>query len=153
MGRYFGIGNSTKKQVVSSYWKGDEWCDCYQVVHQMHWDRSDKIYSSCHDTYCRFEYNAESNKMDCVEIDSADLDSSNSTDSSDSSDSSNSEELTPVENKKYGFDGKLSDEKICGMINHVPDWDGNLCRTCYYTYDGSKLKKYEKKFDPVFFMN
>lgn len=68
MGRYFGIKNKTKKQVVSSYWKGDEWCDCYQVMHQLHWDKTDKIYSGCYDTLCKFKYNTEDDAMECIDM-------------------------------------------------------------------------------------
>jgi hypothetical protein len=67
MGRYFGIGNSTKKQSVSSYWKGDEWCCCYQVMHQFRWEKSDEICSGCYDTFCDFEYNEENDEMECVD--------------------------------------------------------------------------------------
>ncbi len=68
MGRYFGIGNSTKKQSVSSYWKGDEWCNCYQVMHQMHWDKTDSIYSCCYDTICEFNYDIESGELNAIDV-------------------------------------------------------------------------------------
>ena len=68
MGRYFGIRNKTKKQIVSSYWKGDEWCDCYQVMHQLHWEKTDDIYSSCYDTICEFKYDVEDDVMECMDV-------------------------------------------------------------------------------------
>lgn len=68
MGRYFGITNNTKSQSVSSYWKGDEWCNCYQVMHQLYWDKMDDIKSYCYDTSCEFKYNEENDKMECINI-------------------------------------------------------------------------------------
>ena len=64
MGRYFGIGNRTKGHVISSYWKADEWCDLYAVMHQFGWDYTDEIYSCCYDTYCIFRYNPETKEME-----------------------------------------------------------------------------------------
>ncbi|QKF94827.1 hypothetical protein QKU48_gp1369 [Fadolivirus algeromassiliense] len=67
MGRYFGIGNKTKQQTISSYWKADEWCNCYEVMHQFHWEPTDMIYSGAYDTYCEFRYNEETDEMECID--------------------------------------------------------------------------------------
>ena len=56
MGRYFNIFNMTKKQCIDSYWKSNDWCNCHHVMHQFHWDKTDKIFSQSDYVYNQFCY-------------------------------------------------------------------------------------------------
>ena len=67
MGRYFGIVNQTTNQKVSSYWKGTPWCNCHDVMHQLHWASTDSIYSASYCDHREFVYNPETNTMEVVE--------------------------------------------------------------------------------------
>ena len=67
MGRYFGIGNKTKKQKVSSYWKAEPMCNCHDVMHQLHWEATDEIYSASYCDYYEFKYESETNTMNPVD--------------------------------------------------------------------------------------
>ncbi len=160
MGRYFGIGNSTKNQSVSSYWKGDEWCNCYQVMHQLHWNKTDSIYSCCYDTICEFNYDIESGELNAVDVteqrmneqyendNNENEDKNEDKDEDDEEKNKNDNNKPKVPNEKYGFDENLDMDKL----NHVPEWDGNRCVKCDYHYDEILLEKYKKKFDGCFFM-
>lgn len=150
MGRYFGIGNSTSNQHVSSYWKGDSWCDCHQVMHQLHWKKTDEIFSVCHDTMCVFKYDKKTKSMIVTEIENNN-DKNNKDSEEEEEESNDSEESLPA--KYYGFDDILGSKQFSSMLNHVPDWDGDVCRTCKYEYDDTKLNKYEKKFNNTYFMS
>jgi hypothetical protein len=145
MGRYFGIGNSTKKQVVSDYWKSDEFCNCYQVMHQMHWDKTDEIYSCCYDTICEFKYDIENNEMIVIDVTDERLHGGYD----DEDVIINNDEEKEENNNKYGFDGKLCIEEL----NHVPEWVDNKCTKCNFVYDELMLEEYKKKFNCCFFMN
>src|SRR5438552_2324670 len=71
MGRYFGIGNTTKHHIISqgtSCWKHDDFCECHAVMHQSGWDASDDIYSCCYDTYCEFKYDGDTETMECIQV-------------------------------------------------------------------------------------
>jgi len=140
MGRYFGIANATKKQSVSSYWKGDNWCNCHEVMHQFKWEKIDTIHTACYDTCNFIYYDAESNTMTYDESYGGCYDHSD--------DEVTQEE--PIVYTQYGFDTKI-DKKI--DLNHVPKWNGNTCEDCGFVYDASKLALYEKTFDGTFHMN
>lgn len=148
MGRYFGIANSTTNEHVSSYWKGDSWCDCYQVMHQLHWEKTDEIYSASHSDMYEFTYDKKTKSMIASEIDIHQ--NKKECEGNDEENSNESDELHPA--KYYGLADVLVSTQFYAMLNHVPNWDGNICRTCKYNYDDSKLKKYEKKFNGVYFM-
>lgn len=150
MGRYFGIANSTTNEHVSSYWKGDSWCDCYQVMHQLHWEKTDDIYSACYDTLCKFEYDAEKRIM--VNIDNDHIDNNSEKDNKSSSED-NESSSSVTESKYYGIDNILTSTQFFEILNHVPHWDGDVCCVCKYQYDSSKLKKYEKTFNETYFMS
>jgi predicted Zn-ribbon and HTH transcriptional regulator len=100
MGRYFGLGNKTKNMIVSHYWKGDQFCDCHEVMHRYHWEITDEIYSACHCEAYTFHYNE--NKYAMFPRDIADTDSAGSNSDSDSDSDSN---LIVDEND--------TDKKIC----------------------------------------
>lgn len=161
MGRYFGIANSTTNEHVSSYWKGDSWCDCYQVMHQLHWEKTDEIYSACYDTLCKFEYNAEKRIMVNIENDHIDNDHIDNNSDGTEEDNEKSSDVTEksdteksdTESKYYGIDNILTSTQFFEMLNHVPHWDGDVCCVCKYQYDSSKLKKYEKTFNGTYFMS
>lgn len=68
MGAYSGIVNKTKKQRVSNYWKGNRWCDLYQVMHQFVWDKTDDIYSADYEGMSLFVYDENTNEMKYVNI-------------------------------------------------------------------------------------
>ena len=162
MGRYFGISNSTKKQSVSSYWKGDGFCDCYHVMHQLRWDKEDDIQSGCYDTINVFKYDETINDMVYEDKTDEIMFNNNKDDDRENDDSfeetneiKEEEDKTKSENscKKYGFNEKLLGPQLGDRLNHVPDWDGDVCKTCKYYYDNSRLDEYSGNFDPVFFMN
>ncbi|ARF12682.1 hypothetical protein Klosneuvirus_16_1 [Klosneuvirus KNV1] len=69
MGRYCGILNRTKKQSISSYWKGDNWCNCYEVMHQFHWNKDDQIESGGGYEWYEIKYDTNTNTMESFEID------------------------------------------------------------------------------------
>jgi hypothetical protein len=164
MGRYFGIANGTKEQRISSYWKADEWCNCYEVMHQFHWDKTDAIYSGCYSDYWDFEYDPENNKMICVNKDDADitLDKSPFEDCYEEIDERTDEEYLNAELKYkskhsdavtkgcYGFDMRLCNNK---KYNHLPKWDGDKCVNCGYVYDENRLEFYAKLFNGVYHFN
>ena len=142
MGRYFGIENETKKQKVSSYWKGDPNCDCHVVMHQLHWDKTDFISSACYSDSHVLEYDTETNRMiisdeipNLVHSDGTHIDPSEKADS---------------EQEFYGFDSVLCEDN---KLDHVPNWNGNTCTDCGFVYDETLLPTYKKKFDATFFMN
>ena len=68
MGAYSGLVNKTKKQRVSNYWKGDRWCDLYQVMHQFGWDKTDDIYSADYQGMSLFVYDENTNGMKYVDV-------------------------------------------------------------------------------------
>ena len=105
MGRYFGIGNSTKKQQVSSYWKSDEFCDCYRVMHQMHWNKTDKIYSGCYDTCCEFKYDVENDVMNVIDVTDKMY---QEYEENNDKEKEKEEKDDTIETKQYGFDTNLS---------------------------------------------
>ena len=142
MGRYYGIINNTRNESVSDYWKSDSFCDAHAVMHQLHWESTDKISSACYDSYCEFEYYADENIMLCVDKTIEKLQSDDIEELK--------EEETDLPSKTYGFDTTLREN---ADINHVPDWNGNTCKHCGYQYDSTKLPEYENKFSDVFFMN
>lgn len=146
MGRYFGIGNSTKKQQVSSYWKSDEFCNCYQVMHQMHWNKTDKIYSGCYDTCCEFKYDVENDVMNVIDVTDKMY---QEYEENNDKEKEKEEKDDTIETKQYGFDTNLCKEEL----DHVPEWFNNKCTKCDFVYDESMLKEYAKNFDGCFFMN
>lgn len=170
MGRYFGISNATKKQNVSSYWKGDEWCNCHQVMHQFHWDINNVIRSACYDTVCEFKYDDVNDTMIVNDITDEmfnedpyeendkqnfeeEMFSEENMNNEDSYEENKNEKSSDIAistcHKDYGFDQKFCDE----MFDHVPIWKDNVCTKCNFVYDDALLEKYEKKFDGIFFMN
>lgn len=132
MGRYFGIGNTTKKQIVSGGWKNDQWCDCHHVMHQMHWEKTDMIYSASYCDLYKFKYDQDTNKMkpNCVMDETFIV-------------------LPKKDCLKVGFCVTSNDIDQ----DHVPSWENNVCTHCGYIYDESKIHSYVKKYDDVFCMN
>lgn len=165
MGRYFGICNSTRGQEVSNFdWKNTEWCCLYQVMHQMHWEITDFIYSASYDTYCYFKYNSDEHKMECIDHDFiwqlSDEGINEITDYRNIIEGCNEDEFY---DRSYGYEKTLGSgyegdpndmgAKMFKKLNHIPKWNENKCECCGYVYDSSKLPEYEKKFDSVGFMN
>lgn len=119
MGRYFVIGNSTKKQLINSYWKADDWCDCYQVMHQFHWDKNDDIFSACYDTNNEFKYDETLNEMICENVTEKFLNGEFEED--------NSKIIEPIQ-YDYKQDSPWENS------NHIPNWNGDVCRVCQYKF-------------------
>jgi len=126
MGRYCGILNRTKKQSISSYWKSDDWCNCYEVMHQFHWNKDDQIESGGGYEWYEIKYDLNTNTMELFEIDiTAEMrDDSDVSDSDDGSRNNNQQEDSndesieyieyeepvkeePIVYTKYGFDTRL----------------------------------------------
>lgn len=130
MGRYFGLKNLTKNHRVSSYWKNDEWCDLYAVMHKFKWDLTDKIYSASYCDFYEFEYSKVANSM--FAKDKYDYDFGK-------------EDLDTELRLNFIF------EKNQGS-NHIPEWDGDICKKCNYKFDNESLKP-STNFDGTFHMN
>ena len=153
MGRYFGIANRTTNHKVSSYWKGEEFCDCHDLMHRYHWKPTDDIYSACYDTYCEFVYNPTDNIMELVYLNSEtmdiDSDDSQKMEIDDSKGVDKTIEL--IDWIKLGF----SPEKdITRQSDHVPVWNSdNVCTVCNYQFKNDDIITDTPKFSSTFHMN
>jgi len=134
MGRYFLIGNNTKKQIVKngSYWKADAWCDCYQVMHQYGWDKTDDIFTESDDnSHYKLVYDSDLNILEQISIDITELSCEN-------------DEKQNEINIPFQVDNFCYNEVICGYkkyseLNHIPEWDGKKCKICQYIQNKSNL--------------
>ena len=175
MGRYFGIGNKTKKQKVSSYWKGEPSCNYYDVMHQLHWEATDEIYSASYSDYYKFLHDPDSqlackssdphlyyrgsdskapdtNSMELVNMEHFEDEDTSTLQNIPTMVNDMIPELVDEdqedETQKLGFDVTLADK-----FNHVPIWYDNKCICCGFIYDPSKLTEYMNKYDGTFCMN
>lgn len=146
MGRYFELNNHTQHHNVSGPWKSNAFCDCHRVMHQLKWESTDSITSTCYDEECTFVFNEKSNVMDIKEDDDI---------NDDAIYTSYDFEINHIPKwnvvylethndepqYNYGFDTQLME------TDHVPKWNGNICEICGFQYDPTKLVSYETKFD------
>lgn len=139
MGRYFGISNSSKHQLVSSYWKGDPWCNLYAVMHKFEWKHTDKIISGAYDSRYKFVPIKENDgkiEMNMVE-DYSWLEENNES-------SENNEEPCQI----YNFE--MNKDKMKQVQDHCPIWEDGKCKQCGYIYQSPKNCN---DFDSTYFMN
>lgn len=156
MGRYFGIANRTTNQQVSEggdCWKGSAFCSCHAVMHVFHWTQTDHIYSACHDTYCQFEYDKETNQMKIV-------DHTNDWENAEELDVDDELIMDPIQTKPVEFDSfgfPFSGCEHPEIYDHVPKWihegDKIRCEKCGFTFDEQLVEECRKLFDRIFFMN
>ncbi|XWV26741.1 hypothetical protein QJ857_gp0313 [Tupanvirus soda lake] len=160
MGRYFGIGNLTHKQIVSNYWKADEFCDCHSVMHRYHWNIGDLIYSSSYCDYYEFEHDENTNTMKAVnKFDDATARLNNSVNKKRKNNDDNSKQIYLGYNGAHYDQDKIY-ENVRNNTNivditsdHAPIWDGNKCVVCEYVFDEKYIDMDNKNFDPTFCMN
>jgi len=138
MGRYYGIVNLTKNEKVSHYWKNDPYVNIHQVMHQLKWDHNDNIIVKSYADAYFMEYDTGTNQMKLEDIDIMDNESKPP-----------SEEDSAIF-EKYGFD---EENHPYDTYNHIPNWDGDVCKICRYHYDEIKLEAYAEMFNGTYFMN
>ena len=137
----------TKKQkCIYGGWKYDSWCNCYEVMHQLHWNKYDKIFAGGEDSLNIFTYDSENNVMEphdiIMKIWSTELykkihreEKREMSDYEDSSDSEFSDEDKNIKYIKYDFGISISEK-----YNHVPEWDDYKCIKCGFVYDVTKIE-------------
>lgn len=145
MGRYFGIGNKTKRHIVSGYWKGDEFCDAHTVMHLFGWGVGDVIYTACYDTYCVLLYDVEKNTLIPVDytMESMAEDFVSPVQPID--------ETGPAPSSDHLIKFKFSELVSC--FDHPPRWKDGKCTTCGFYFDEKILNEYKEGFDPTYHMN
>lgn len=178
MGAYYGIGNVTKKTVVSdqgSRWKNNPECDRHEVMHRYHWEITDHIYSCGGCSFYVFVHNELNNTMEPVEINknyqTVNMDSKNTikvgfytkyneviktvTHPTDLSNVSQD-----VINQIFGGGNlTLPSRNVAVKINdsditdHAPIWEGNQCIICNYEHNPKDITHDKKEFRTGFFMN
>lgn len=155
MGRYFRLYNVTKNHTVSGYWKGDSECNFRDVMHQLKWDSTDIIRTACYDTSCYVYINQDTLRHEILEVyEGEDFIELVSRDG---------DYLLPISSEHQEYLDKVSRErsktsniprKKYGFVDinadHIPQWSGDVCKSCEYKYDESMLPEYEKKFDSVY---
>lgn len=122
MGRQFKLINGTKRHTIKNprtQWTGEPFCECYQVMHKYHWDKTDDICSVAYDSYYKFTYDPDNDEMEHVDILNELLNGGNL------EDNRPKQNIQPTPHQKFYY----SDEENI-MLRHVPDWDGDICRTC-----------------------
>ena len=173
MGRHFGIQNDTKGHKVSGSWTACEFCDCHLLMHRYKWHPSDKIFSASYCDYCEFSYVEGQYSMICKNID---MHAKMCEEAMNEEDTENEGEKKEKKKDviKLGFHFPHADEPcifyadpsinvdthgacdICKAIDkmdHVPQWQGDVCTICSYKFDPNHIEEDKKNFSPVFHMN
>ena len=168
MGRHFGIQNDTKGHKVSGSWTSCEFCDCHLLMHRYKWHPSDKIFSASYCDYCEFTYIKKRNRMLCKNIDmyakmcEEDMENEEDTENEEKKKEEKRKDVIKLGSPwfycKNCFDDNHDLEscdkcKTVDKMDHVPQWQGDVCTICSYKFDPNHIEEDKKNFDPVFHMN
>lgn len=150
MGQYYGITNYTTKENISSYWKGEPWCNLYEVMHKYKWNCTDKIMSCSYADGYVFKYDKNDDSFDCINF--HDVEEKNN------EDENYEKENNEDEYRSYNFNSNREKEKnvdentdnSLNINNHVPHWTNGKCDKCGFVF---KIIEPSQKINTTYYKN
>ena len=164
MGQYFGLRNLTRKQRISSYWKGDppDLVELMTLAHQFGWSEGDEIATGSYCSYAIWSWS----KMRWEDV-SVDVDGIEGEDEAEAdAETEDDAEAEAETDAKYAAPKSIWSLTEMSWVNddngegveddpHAPEWmSTGECRHCHIKpLDAKTLVELEGKYDTVFNWN